>query len=65
VSTTDRYARWFKSSASGGGACVEVALLGDEILMRDSKAPEADVLRFGRAEWEAFLAGIRGGEFDH
>lgn len=64
VSTTDRYVRWFKSSASGATNCVEVALLGDEILMRDSKAPDTAVLHFGCAEWKAFLAGVRGGEFD-
>lgn len=64
MSTTDRYGEWFKSSASGDGACVEVALLGDEVLMRDSKAPDAGILRFNGPEWDAFLAGVRGGEFD-
>lgn len=34
------------------------------ILVRDSKQPEATPLRFTRDEWDAFLSGVRGGEFD-
>ena len=32
--------------------------------MRDSKDPAGPVLTFTRAEWRAFLGGMRGGEFD-
>ncbi len=55
---------WRKSSRSGGsGDCVEVAIAGDTIGVRDSKDPEGPVLRFGRSEWQAFLEGIDAGEF--
>lgn len=56
---------WRKSSRSndgGGGDCVEVAGLGDEVALRDSKHPSGPVLAITRAEWRAFLGGIRTGE---
>jgi Domain of unknown function (DUF397) len=54
-----------KSSHSGGGSCVEVRLLaGDSIGVRDSKDISQAPLVFTRPEWEAFLAGVRDGEFD-
>jgi hypothetical protein len=60
-------ARWHKSSYSNGngGACVEVAgNLRDVVAVRDSKNHEGPVLVFTSDEWEAFTAGVRGGEFD-
>jgi hypothetical protein len=32
--------------------------------MRNSQRPDGPVLEFTRAEWEAFLTGVRDGEFD-
>jgi hypothetical protein len=56
---------WKKSAASGSAGCVEVATAGDTILVRDSKDPSGPTLIFSsRAEWEAFLAGARAGQFD-
>jgi Domain of unknown function (DUF397) len=59
--------RWIKSSLSmSNGNCVEVARLpGGHIGVRDSKNPEAEILRFTSAGWHAFLAGTRHGEFDN
>ena len=60
-------ARWVKSSASAAnGNCVEVGIFGfvDGVMVRDSKDPDGPVLSFTREEWDAFLAGVRGGEFD-
>ncbi len=57
---------WRKSSRSndgGYGDCVEVAGLGDEVALRDSKNFSGPVLAITRAEWCAFLGGIRAGEF--
>ncbi|HEV2451539.1 MAG TPA: DUF397 domain-containing protein [Streptosporangiaceae bacterium] len=34
------------------------------ITMRDSDHPEGPVLKFTQAEWDAFVAGVRDGEFD-
>jgi hypothetical protein len=58
--------QWFKASASSGtGNCVEAAHTSDGMAVRDSKAGnDGPVLRFTRAEWAAFLAGARDGEFE-
>ena len=53
-----------KSTASATGACVEVAVYGDGVLVRDSKNPTGPRLEFNAQEWVAFLAGVRSGEFD-
>jgi hypothetical protein len=57
---------WMKSSFSSyTGNCVEVAGLdSDAIRVRDSKNPSGAALRFTPAEWDAFVAGVRNGEFD-
>lgn len=56
---------WFTSSFCGQtGDCVEVRVRGGEIAVRDSKDPGGPVLKFTPAEWLAFLAGARVGEFD-
>jgi hypothetical protein len=55
-----------KSSLSfANGNCVEVASLsGGQVGVRDSKDSEGLVLRFTPAEWDAFVGGVRNGEFD-
>jgi hypothetical protein len=57
---------WIKSSLSyANGNCVEVSGLSDSrIKLRDSKDPEGPILHFTSAEWDAFLGGVRNGEFD-
>jgi hypothetical protein len=55
---------WKKSTASGGGACVEVARAGETIFVRDSKAPSGPALSFSEVEWESFLIGACAGEFN-
>jgi hypothetical protein len=54
---------WRRSSRSyGGGNCVEVAPHhGALIDIRDSKNPQGAVLRFTPIQWNAFVAGVRGG----
>jgi hypothetical protein len=37
---------------------------GYVITMRDGSNPDGPVLVFTPAEWEAFVAGVRDGEFD-
>jgi hypothetical protein len=57
--------RWFKSSASASGACVEVAHLpGGGVAVRDSKDRGKAPHIYTRQEWEAFLTGAKNGEFD-
>ena len=56
---------FFKSSHSGASGCVEVRFVhADEVRVRDSKAGGGPELSFTRAEWVAFLAGVRDGEFE-
>ncbi|MFJ5101751.1 DUF397 domain-containing protein [Streptomyces sp. NPDC088554] len=53
-------ARWRKSSYSGGANnCVELAVVGTRIAIRDSKCPEQPVLVLSRARVRAFITGIR------
>jgi uncharacterized protein DUF397 len=37
---------------------------GRLILMRDARNPDGPVLAFTEAEWRAFIAGVKDGEFD-
>ncbi|RCW39807.1 uncharacterized protein DUF397 [Halopolyspora algeriensis] len=59
-------AAWRKSSFStSGGNCVEVAPLADgRIAVRNSNAPEAGTVLFTRAEMDAWIRGVKAGEFD-
>ncbi|MEU6709950.1 DUF397 domain-containing protein [Nonomuraea sp. NPDC046802] len=58
--------RWIKSSfCNGASTCVEVAPLpGGGAVIRDGKDPDGSTLRFTPAEWAAFTAGVRGGQFE-
>jgi Domain of unknown function (DUF397) len=59
-------ARWVKSRHSGptGGNCVEVALVtGGAVAVRNSRHPAGPALVFSAPEWEAFVEGVRDGEF--
>ena len=58
----DRGLPWRRSQACADDKCVEVAGQGEHIYLRG--APADGVLRFTRAEWEAFLAGAKAGDFD-
>jgi Domain of unknown function (DUF397) len=57
---------WRKSSYSdSGGECVETAVLPDRrVALRHSKRPGGAILLYTPAEWNAFLKGAKGGEFD-
>ena len=57
---------WVKSSLSfANGNCVEVSELpGGAVAVRNSRDREGAVLRFTPDEWQAFLGGVRNGEFD-
>lgn len=61
------FSGWRKSSlSSGGDNCVEVGFGNDGTIgVRDTKQHgEGPVLVFFPSEWEAFVAGVRQGEFD-
>lgn len=51
----------FSTNNSG---CVEAAICEHGVRVRDSKNPNGPVLSFTPTEWAAFLAGVRGDEFE-
>jgi Domain of unknown function (DUF397) len=54
---------WRKSTRSGDSAeCVEVALLGDHVGVRDSKDPTGPALLFPVPVWRAFVAAVKSGD---
>ena len=58
---------WRKSRHSNpSGNCVEIAALdGGAIAIRNSRHPDGPALICERADFAAFLAGARDGDFDH
>ena len=57
-------AEWKRSSADATGEGLEIAFVGEYILMRSAATPDGPVLVFDQAEWDAFVAGAKDGEFD-
>jgi hypothetical protein len=58
-------ARWRTSTRSGAnGNCVEVAITDEGVAVRDTKDRSKPAHVFTRAEWDAFVGGVKGGEFD-
>ena len=43
---------------------MEIARVDGGYAMRSSERPEGPILLFTVAEWDAFVAGVRDGEFD-
>ncbi|MET8021401.1 DUF397 domain-containing protein [Streptomyces decoyicus] len=56
--------KWVKASASDAlNECVELAVVGENIAMRNSRDPEGPALIFTRGELSAFIDGAAKGEF--
>jgi hypothetical protein len=64
VEDNDLTWRRSRRSDNSGPYCVEVAELEGGVALRDSKDKAGPVLTFTQAEWEAFIAGAKDGEFD-
>jgi hypothetical protein len=58
---------WKRSSKcdNSRGNCVETTEYPGAIAVRDSKTPEGGVLVFTKAEWDAFVGGVKSDEFDY
>ena len=54
----------WRSARCGPSGCLEVARIGDSVGVRDSKEPDGPVLRYHAAEFRAFVAAVKAGEFD-
>ena len=56
---------WIKAERSyATSQCVELTVAGDEVLMRNSRIPEA-LIRHTAVEFAVFLEAAKNGEFDH
>lgn len=56
----------FKKStySSDSFNCIEVALLNESVMVRDSKNVEGPALAYDRASWQNFVSAVRGGAFN-
>jgi hypothetical protein len=52
---------WRKSTKCDSGTCVELALINDDVHVRDA---EATVVKVSRTAWSEFVEGVKLGEFD-
>lgn len=59
--------KWRKAQASvANGRCVEVAMTAHgDVVVRDSKHHEQEMLAFTWQEWKAFIEAVKDGEFDY
>lgn len=55
---------WCRSSKCDAGACVEVAALGEMVLIRDSAEPGLTPLAVRRDAWWDFVSSIVAGHFE-
>ncbi len=55
---------WRIAKGCDAGNCVRVAPHDEMIIIGDTKRPHGPVLSYDRAEWVAFVEGIRQGDFD-
>jgi Domain of unknown function (DUF397) len=61
----DSRREWRRSARSyGTGNCLEVAALGQRVVIRDSKNPMGTVLPITPAQWNAFVACVRSDGLD-
>ncbi len=43
---------------------MEVGKLGEIIMVRRSADPDGTCLKLSRGQWQEFVAGLKGGQFD-
>jgi hypothetical protein len=55
---------WRRSSLCLNSGCVEVGSIEGHVVVRDSKLESSPVLSYTPEEWQAFIAGVKAGEFD-
>lgn len=53
--------RWSKNNPK---TCVSVAIRPEGVAVRDTKDPSKATQFYTRDEWNAFIAGVKEGEFD-
>ena len=55
---------YYKSSSSKAAGCVEVKFADGQVAVRDSKNRQNQPLVFNSIEWDAFIRGVKNGEFE-
>jgi hypothetical protein len=55
---------WRIHAQCESGACIEVAAVGDVVLIRSSLNPATSVA-MTRDEWQGFLIAVKDGDFDY
>lgn len=55
----------FKKSTFTIYNCVQVAHKDGVFAVGDTKNPKQAYLYFNKAEWDAFIKGVKNGEFDY
>jgi hypothetical protein len=55
---------WRVSGVCESGACIEVARLGEYVVIRNTNHPNGPFSIFTKDEWLQFLAGAKLGHFD-
>jgi hypothetical protein len=54
---------WYRARCDSG-ACLEVAATGDTVIVRSSAKRGEPPVQLSRAEWQAFVSGVKEGAFD-
>ncbi|WTW94860.1 DUF397 domain-containing protein [Streptomycetaceae bacterium NBC_01309] len=59
-------AEWisYGEDTTGEGVVQTAEIGGGAVAMRNSVHPEGPILRFTKGEWDAFVLGVKDGEFD-
>ena len=55
---------WQRSSACESGACVEVAITDNAVMVRNSANPDDMLVTESHAVWQEFVAELKDGLFD-
>ncbi len=55
---------WRAARRCDGGACVEIGTVGEAVLIRSSADPDGIYVALSRYEWQAFVTGVKDGDFD-
>lgn len=57
---------WHTALSCESGACVQVAAADrDAILIGSTRQPGGPLLEYTAAEWNAFVNGVKAGDFDN
>jgi Domain of unknown function (DUF397) len=55
---------WRSASRCEGGACIEIGILSEIVIVRRSRDPDGPRIALSREKWQDFIAGVKEGSFD-